>query len=98
MNTVVLILFLLFPGQAPESTLEKIEKEVAAVVERAKPSVVQIQARIEKEVQPRIIYSRIVFLSGIVVSADGGILTDLGGVEEARELRVTLPDGRQLPA
>ncbi|HEY3226992.1 MAG TPA: trypsin-like peptidase domain-containing protein, partial [Planctomycetota bacterium] len=97
-NSFVIIIFLIFPGQAPETTLEKLEKEVVTVVERTRPSVVQVQARVDKEVQPRVILSRIVYLSGIVVSADGGILTDLGAVEQARELRVTLPDGRQLPA
>jgi len=98
MNSAIILLLFFFPGQAPETTLEKIEKEVSAVVERTKASVVQVQARVETEYQPRVIISRVLYLSGLVVSADGGILTDLGGVEQARELRVALPDGRLLVA
>src|SRR5262245_24922950 len=88
-----LVLFLaVFGIQQPESTLEKIEREVVAVLDKTRPSVVQIAARLgDDESQTR-------FSSGFVVSPDGHILTDSGGIEAARDIFVTLNDGRRFVA
>ena len=58
-----------------ESTLQKLEKEVSAVVEKIRPSVVRIHA------------DELTF-SGVVYSAEGHILTDASGLERAAEIRV----------
>jgi len=97
MIVFILILAILLP-QEPESVLQKIEREMTVVVERARPCVVQVDAKFATEIRPRIIVNQTVHLAGIIFSVEGAILSDLGGVEGAKEIRVTLHDGRQLPA
>lgn len=89
----VLILLLFGTAQAPsDSILEKIESEVISIVEKTRPSVVQISARLgDDESQSRI-------SSGFVVSAEGYILTDLYGLQSARSILVKLHDGRRFAA
>lgn len=60
-----------------ESTLEKLEKEISAVVERIRPSVVRVHA------------DELTF-SGVVYTAEGHIITDASGLEQAIEIRVTV--------
>ncbi len=90
--------FLLFILSNPQgTTLEQIERDVAAIVEKTRPSVVQIAARLgDEEFQSRIAAPKSIQFSGFVVSADGYILTDLGGVEWAKSIQVILHDGRRL--
>ena len=97
------VLFLIaFSSSTPtvqESTLERIEREVSAVVEKTRPSVVQVIARHgDEQFQSSIAAPITVQSSGFVVSPDGYILTDLGGVESSRDISVTLNDGRRLDA
>jgi len=86
------LFFAVFGIPQTDSTLEKIEREIAAVLEKTRPSVVQIAARLgDDESQSRL-------SSGFVVSSDGHILTDVGGIQAARAIFVTLHDGRRFVA
>jgi S1-C subfamily serine protease len=97
MNAVLLLLVLANPQT--ESTLERIEREITAIVEKARPSVVQIVAkRNDEDFQSTIATPGSIQASGFIVSSDGFILTDLGPVEAARDIFVTLHDGRRLKA
>ena len=60
-----------------ESTLEKLEKDIAAVVERIRPSVVRVHA------------DELTF-SGVVYTPEGHIITDASGLDQAVEIRVTV--------
>ncbi|MBI4566744.1 MAG: trypsin-like peptidase domain-containing protein [Planctomycetes bacterium] len=82
------------PSQEEPSALERIERDVAAVVERARKSVVQVTVRCAAMVD-RMPVSETVKLSGVVYSEDGVILTDAGGLDSAVEVRVTLPEGHE---
>jgi S1-C subfamily serine protease len=62
-----------------ETTLQKLEKEISAVVEKVRPSVVRIQS------------DHLTF-SGVVYSKDGHVLTDASGVEQAAEIHVLVGD------
>ena len=99
MNAALLLLVFAFPqGQEP-STLEKIEREITAIVEKAAPSVVQVSAKHGGEdTKSNILLPYTRKLTGIVISADGYILTDLGGVAAAQSVEVTLQDGRTFKA
>jgi S1-C subfamily serine protease len=93
------ILAVLLLAGLPQSTLENVEREIAAIVEKARPSVVQVTASGGDEIfQNSIALPAARRLSGIVVSSDGHILTDLGAVETARSIVVTLYDGRRCDA
>lgn len=70
------VLMLTFPAQE-QSTLEKLEKETSAVVERIRPSVVRVHA------------DAITF-SGVVYTPEGHIITDASGLDQAIEIRVTV--------
>lgn len=72
------VLALTFAAQE-ESTLQKLEKETAAVVERIRPSVVRVHADA-------------VTFSGVVYTPDGHIVTDASGIEHAGEIKVTVGD------
>jgi S1-C subfamily serine protease len=69
-------LMMALAAQEP-STLEKLEKEISAVVERIRPSVVRVHA------------DELTF-SGVVYSAEGHIVTDASGLDQAIEIRVTV--------
>src|SRR5207244_4930545 len=62
-----------------ETTLQKLEKEISAIVEKVRPSVVRVQA---DELT----------LSGVVYSKEGHVVTDASGIERALELRVLVGD------
>jgi serine protease Do len=62
-----------------ESTLQKMEKEIHAVVEKVRPSVVRIQ-------------SDSLTFSGVIYSIDGHVITDASGTEQASEIRVLVGD------
>lgn len=80
------------PG--PLTTLEKLEREVAAVVERVRPSVVRVTAVFS--VAPAVPRESLVF-SGVVYTKDGAIVTDASGVAASAGLRVTIGE-HSLPA
>ena len=100
MNAVLFLIALSStPQTTQESTLERIEREVSAIIEKTRPSVVQIVARRgDGQFQPSIGAIASIQSSGFVVSPDGYILTDLGGVEASREISVTFHDGRKVEA
>jgi S1-C subfamily serine protease len=96
---LIVLLFGLAGPQVTDNTLEKIERDIAAVVERTRPSVVQIVARFgDEEFQKRVAPPREIYSSGFVISADGFILADLGGIEPSKSIEVRLHDGRRLEA
>lgn len=65
--------------QKEESTLQKLEKEISAIVEKVKPSVVRIQADARN-------------FSGVIYSKDGHVITEATAVDQAAELHVTAGD------
>jgi S1-C subfamily serine protease len=86
--TPVVLLALLSQGAPPGdtgSTLERIEREVVAIVEKLRPSVVQVTAVFS--VEPGKPIESLAF-SGIVYTPDGFIVTAASGVDLAREIRV----------
>jgi serine protease DegQ len=62
-----------------ESTLQKMEKEITAVVEKVRPSVVRVHA---DEVS----------FSGVIYSKDGHVVTDASGLEHAAEIKIHVGD------
>jgi len=96
MNVVFLLIAFSHPQGPTETTLECIEREVTAVVEKARPSVVQVigsdnfLSNFGPSTETR--------SSGFIVSADGAILTDVGGIRSARQIFVLFQDGRRLEA
>lgn len=82
------------PQDPPEeTTLQKIEREVAAVVEKARKSVVLVEAQHRIQVQPGVWVTDVLKFSGVVWSADGLVVTDAGGLIAAQDVNVVLPDG-----
>jgi S1-C subfamily serine protease len=65
--------------QKEESTLQKLEKEISAIVEKVKPSVVRVQ-------------SDALNLSGVIYTKDGHVITEATAVDQAGEIRVTAGD------
>ncbi len=84
--------------QPQDSTLEKIEREVSAIVEKARKSSVTITASYTVEFEPRVQVTESMTLSGLVYTADGYIITDGSALENAKEIVVALPDGKKLQA
>lgn len=74
----LLCLTLSLPGQE-ESTLQKLDKDVSAVAEKVRSSVVRVVADNLN-------------LSGVIYTKDGHVITDASGVERAMELRVLVGD------
>jgi len=62
-----------------ESTLQKLDKEISAIREKVRSSVVRVQADDLN-------------LSGVIYSKEGHVVTDASAVEQARELRVMVGD------
>jgi S1-C subfamily serine protease len=62
-----------------ESTLQKLEKETSAVVEKIRPSVV------------RIVADELNF-SGVIYTPEGHVITDASGLDHAVEIRVSVGD------
>ncbi len=60
-----------------ESTLQKLEKEIHAVAEKVRPSVVQVQADLR-------------IFTGVVYDEKGHVVTDASGTDRAAEIRVTI--------
>lgn len=81
------------PAAAPQlnatSTSDTSATDVSSVVERVAPSVVQVDV---------VTSSGEVLGSGVILSADGRILTNNHVVEGARQITVTLSDGRTVDA
>jgi S1-C subfamily serine protease len=99
MNLLSVLLLAGLPQGSSELTLENFEREIIAIVEKARPSVVEVTASGGDEIfQNSIAPPATRRLSGIIVSSDGHILTDLGGVDSARTILVTLHDGRKFDA
>jgi S1-C subfamily serine protease len=86
MTPVLLLLSALSPQKEEESTLQKMEREVGAIVERIRPSVVQVTAIFS--IDGRNAQETLTF-SGVVYSKDGHIVTDASGIENATEVRIT---------
>jgi S1-C subfamily serine protease len=86
-STPLFFLFVsaLAPQAAPaappkeETTLQKLEKEISAIVEKVRPSVVRVHA------------DDLTF-SGVIYTKEGHVVTDASGIEHASELRVTVGD------
>jgi len=76
--TILSVLTLSALGQE-ESTLQKLEKDISAVVEKVRPSVVRVHA------------DEFTF-SGVIYSKDGHIVTDASGVEHAGDIRISVGD------
>src|SRR5438477_959772 len=77
-------------SRGDEELLDAYSKTIAAVVNRVAPSVVNIRVRSGARGQGG--------GSGFVIARDGFILTNSHVVQDARELEVTLHDGRVAPA
>ncbi len=71
-----------------ESTLRKMEREVASIVECVRPWLAQVSVTSDAPGRPEPLN-----FSGIVYSRDGYVVTDAGGVEGASEIKVGA-DGR----
>ncbi len=84
----LLLWILLIPIQ-DEGLLEKLEREISAVVRKVRPSVVSLEIRTSES-------GRTIQLSGVVYRREGFLLTDAGAVSGAQSIRVTLGDGRTL--
>ena len=93
---------------AGKSLLAALDREFTALVNRVLPSVVSIEAIPVDTVDPRIQMLRFLFGgnepgarpsgSGVIVSQNGHIVTNLHVVNNARAVQVQLADGRTLPA
>src|SRR5437868_8897237 len=77
-------------GAADDQLLDSYSRTIAAVVNRVAPSVVNI--RVSSAARPQ------GGGSGFLITRDGFILTNSHVVSGARELEVTLHDGRAYPA
>ena len=86
MISLALALSLLSLQKEEESTLQKIDREVGAIVERVRPSVVQVSVVLSLDGQSAL---ETLSLAGIVHSKEGHILTDASAVENASEIRVS---------
>jgi S1-C subfamily serine protease len=87
--------------EAAEAVLDAYSAAVVAVAERVGPSVVNIA--IEKDVTAQGPSGQRVYTvpgggSGVVIAPDGYILSNSHVVHDAKNLEVTLADGRTLPA
>jgi S1-C subfamily serine protease len=90
------------------SLLGKLDREFTALVSRVLPSVVSIEAIPADSVDPRVQMLRFLFGgdqpnvrpsgSGVIVSENGHIVTNLHVVNHARAVQVQLADGRTLAA
>lgn len=72
-----------------ETTLQRLEREVAALVEKVTPSVVQVTS-VFSAAPPDVLES--LTFSGVIYSTEGHIVTDATGVERALEIRVRCGD------
>src|SRR5262245_29840535 len=111
---VLTLLVLLSPGFGTPTTAQNTAKTegslqdgFAAVVERSVPAVVNIASRDAAEFGDELIFPRGMphqgrsprsLGSGVIVSADGRILTSHHVVQRASDLRVLLSDNRELSA
>lgn len=90
-------------------SLTALDAEFTALVNHVLPSVVSINATSEAVVDPRLQLLRLLqgtagtdpnldMGSGVIVSPDGHIVTNLHVISRAAKVEVTLSDGRMLPA
>lgn len=90
MNALLILATGLGAAQTKEPTpLERIEREVTAVIEKVRPSVVQVTASFG--IDPNLPAQSLTF-SGVVYTRDGYVVTDAGGVDRAVEVRVKKGD------
>lgn len=73
-----------------DSTLRRFERDIAAVVEKVRPSVVRVTAMLDAD---PLFGPRRRLLSGVVYGADGHVVTEASGVEGAEELSVEAAGG-----
>ncbi|MFZ0709645.1 MAG: trypsin-like peptidase domain-containing protein [Terrimicrobiaceae bacterium] len=93
---------------ANRSILTALDREFTTLVNQVLPSVVSIEAVPGDTIDPRIQMLRLLFGgneldarpsgSGVIVSENGHIVTNLHVVSNARSVQVQLADGRTLPA
>jgi S1-C subfamily serine protease len=79
MSFIVLAVLTLSSLGQEESTLQKLEKDISAVVEKVRPSVVRVHA------------DEVTF-SGVIYSKEGHVVTDASGVEHAGDIRISVGD------
>ncbi len=78
-----------------ESALRRLEREIQEVLDKVRPSVVQVTSVLSLESgQP---VEELTF-SGVVYSKEGHVVTAASGVEQASEIRVVGPGGRSARA
>lgn len=110
--TSILTLSILFGLDAQDEIIQSRHTAISKAVEKVSPSVVSIHVTQLKRTRPRTLldpfwggffpYSRSYKVesmgSGLIVSSDGYVLTNAHVVEDAHELLVTLPGGKQFDA
>jgi S1-C subfamily serine protease len=78
LNSLLLLTSCLLPQESKEeSTLQKLDKEIHAVVEKVRPSVVRV-------------YANDLTFSGVIYTKEGHVITDASGLEQATEIRVSV--------
>ena len=76
---------LLVLSLSQDSTIEKVEREIVAVIEKVRPSVVQVTASFA--IEPGTTVESLSF-SGVVYSDKGHVVTDASGLERAAEVSI----------
>lgn len=84
LSDALALLLGLFPA-VQDSALEKVEREIVAVLEKVRPSVVQVTASFSLE--PGQTLESLSF-SGVVYTEKGHVVTDASGLERAAEVSV----------
>ncbi len=80
----ILLVLSLFPA-AQDSALEKVEREIVAVIDKVRPSVVQVTASFSIEAGTTL---ESLSFSGVVYSDKGHVVTDASGLERAAEVSI----------
>ena len=93
--SILLPMLLLASFSFPESAFSYSEDAVISAVRRAKPSVVNIDTYAQATMNPS---GSPGIGSGVIMSADGYIITNAHVIRRARQIRVSMPDGRKYSA
>jgi S1-C subfamily serine protease len=87
-SCAILLLLGLFPARQ-DSALEKVEREIVGVLEKVRPSVVQVT--VSFAIEPGPVLESLSF-SGVVYSEKGHVVTDASGLERAAEVSIRAGD------